>query len=87
MFPWWLRPARLAVYIATSALRSSSSADVPSVGWTAIPMLAFVDTWQQAAVLITIERTGKAIREGDSFWTWRQAMYAFLDRATKTEKD
>jgi len=28
----------------------------------AIPLLAFVETWQQAAVLITIERTGKAIR-------------------------
>ena len=28
----------------------------------AIPLLAFVATWQQAAVLITIERTGKAIR-------------------------
>ena len=28
----------------------------------AIPALAFVDTWQAAAVLITIERTGKAIR-------------------------
>ena len=27
-------------------------------------------------------RTGRAIRsgEGDSFWTWRQAMYGFLDR-------
>ena len=26
-------------------------------------------------------RTGRApVREGDSFWTWRQAMYAFLDR-------
>lgn len=32
------------------------------VNLLAIPMLAFVDTWQQAAVLITIERTGKAIR-------------------------
>jgi MFS family permease len=28
----------------------------------AIPLLAFVETWQQAAILITIERTGKAIR-------------------------
>jgi MFS family permease len=28
----------------------------------AIPLLAFVETWQQAAMLITIERTGKAIR-------------------------
>jgi MFS family permease len=27
-----------------------------------IPMLAFVTTWQQAALLITLERTGKAIR-------------------------
>lgn len=27
-----------------------------------IPLLAFVTTWQQAAVLIVIERTGKAIR-------------------------
>jgi MFS family permease len=27
-----------------------------------IPLLAFVETWQQAAVLITLERTGKAIR-------------------------
>jgi len=25
-------------------------------------------------------RTGRASAEGDSFWTWRQAMYAFLDR-------
>jgi formimidoylglutamate deiminase len=25
-------------------------------------------------------RTGRANRGGDSFWTWRQAMYAFLDR-------
>lgn len=25
-------------------------------------------------------RTGRASGEGDSFWTWRQAMYAFLDR-------
>jgi len=25
-------------------------------------------------------RTGRASVEGDSFWTWRQAMYAFLDR-------
>lgn len=25
-------------------------------------------------------RTGRAGREGDSFWTWRQAMYAFIDR-------
>jgi MFS family permease len=32
------------------------------VNLLAIPMLAFVSTWQQAAVLITIERTGKAIR-------------------------
>src|SRR6185436_13015402 len=28
----------------------------------AIPALAFVTTWQQAALLITIERTGKALR-------------------------
>ena len=28
----------------------------------AIPALAFVTTWQQAAILITIERTGKALR-------------------------
>ncbi len=25
-------------------------------------------------------RTGRAGAEGDSFWTWRQAMYTFLDR-------
>jgi len=25
-------------------------------------------------------RTGAASADGDSFWTWRQAMYAFLDR-------
>jgi len=25
-------------------------------------------------------RTGRMSAEGDSFWTWRQAMYAFLDR-------
>ena len=25
-------------------------------------------------------RTGNASSDGDSFWTWRQAMYAFLDR-------
>ena len=25
-------------------------------------------------------RTGRAGANGDSFWTWRQAMYAFLDR-------
>ena len=25
-------------------------------------------------------RTGRASANGDSFWTWRQAMYAFLDR-------
>jgi formimidoylglutamate deiminase len=25
-------------------------------------------------------RTGNASGDGDSFWTWRQAMYAFLDR-------
>ncbi len=25
-------------------------------------------------------RTGRASADGDSFWTWRQAMYAFLDR-------
>ena len=25
-------------------------------------------------------RTGRANADGDSFWTWRQAMYAFLDR-------
>ncbi len=25
-------------------------------------------------------RTGRASGSGDSFWTWRQAMYAFLDR-------
>jgi formimidoylglutamate deiminase len=25
-------------------------------------------------------RTGRAGADGDSFWTWRQAMYAFLDR-------
>ena len=25
-------------------------------------------------------RTGNANSDGDSFWTWRQAMYAFLDR-------
>jgi MFS family permease len=32
------------------------------VNMLSIPMLAFVTTWQQAAVLIIIERTGKAIR-------------------------
>jgi MFS family permease len=32
------------------------------INLAAIPLLAFVDTWQQAAMLITIERTGKAIR-------------------------
>ena len=25
-------------------------------------------------------RTGRASADGDSFWTWRQAMYAFVDR-------
>ncbi len=25
-------------------------------------------------------RTGRASGDGDSFWTWRQAMYAFLER-------
>jgi MFS family permease len=33
-----------------------------AVNLLAIPLLAFVETWQQAAVLITLERTGKAIR-------------------------
>ncbi len=33
-----------------------------AINLLAIPLLAFVETWQQAAVLITIERTGKAIR-------------------------
>lgn len=33
-----------------------------AVNLIAIPLLAWVETWQQAAVLITIERTGKAIR-------------------------
>ncbi|MEP6782849.1 MAG: MFS transporter [Acidobacteriota bacterium] len=32
------------------------------VNMLSIPLLAFVTTWQQAAVLIIIERTGKAIR-------------------------
>ena len=25
-------------------------------------------------------RTGRGSAQGDSFWTWRQAMYAFVDR-------
>ena len=33
-----------------------------AVNLLAIPLLAFVETWQQAAMLITVERTGKAIR-------------------------
>lgn len=33
-----------------------------AINLLAIPLLAFVETWQQAALLITIERTGKAIR-------------------------
>jgi MFS family permease len=33
-----------------------------SLNLLAIPLLAFVNTWQEAAVLITLERTGKAIR-------------------------
>jgi MFS family permease len=33
-----------------------------AINLLAIPLLALVETWQQAALLITIERTGKAIR-------------------------
>jgi len=39
----------------------------------AVPMLALVNSWEAAVVLILLERTGKAIRVGRSWdrWWWR----------------
>ncbi len=77
----WARAVRVDIDahgMVTTVAKDAAPGDAERVRGPLIPGMPNVHSHAFQRALAG--RTGTRARAGDSFWTWRQAMYAFLDR-------
>ncbi|MEO8302944.1 MAG: formimidoylglutamate deiminase [Betaproteobacteria bacterium] len=77
----WRRDVRIDIDVDGTIAAVRPDADRNGAECAAGPLIPGMPNLHSHAFQRAIAgRTGHAGAEGDSFWTWRQAMYAFLDR-------
>ena len=82
----WARDVVLGIGADGTILRVETGARDAGAERAAGPVVAGMPNLHSHAFQRALAgRTGRAGSAGDSFWTWRQAMYAFLDRVDADE--
>jgi len=77
----WMRDVRIGIAADGTIERVEAGAQPDGAERLAGPLIPGMPNLHSHAFQRAIAgRTGHASSEGDSFWTWRMAMYAFLDR-------
>src|SRR6185369_6009947 len=77
----WLRDVGVDIDADGMIVRVEQSAQADGAERVAGPLLPGMSNLHSHAFQRALAgRTGHANAHGDSFWTWRRAMYAFLDR-------
>jgi formimidoylglutamate deiminase len=77
----WLHDVAIDIDATGMIVRAEESARRDGAEIVAGPLVPGMPNLHSHAFQRAIAgRTGRASRNGDSFWTWRQAMYASLDR-------
>ncbi len=77
----WMRDVRIEIAADGTIARVSPGAQSDGAERVPGPLLPGMPNLHSHAFQRALAgRTGRASAEGDSFWTWRAAMYAFVDR-------
>ena len=77
----WMRDVAIEIDAKGTIEKVEANAQCDGAERVAGPLLPGMPNLHSHAFQRAIAgRTGRASTDGDSFWTWRQAMYAFLDR-------